>query len=66
MSIASLSTPSRGALLMWGAGICATIALVLSVGTHRSWMQEGKPAQETKHGWVRGLFANNELRRSGR
>jgi hypothetical protein len=66
MSFASLSTPSRCALFMWAAGICATIALLLAVATNGSRTRDGRPPQEAKHGWVRGLFANNELRHSGR
>ena len=66
MSIASLQTPSRPVLVMWAAGVCAAIALVLAVGTHRSSAHERKPAQETTHGWVRGLFANDELHHSRR
>jgi hypothetical protein len=51
---------------MWAAGVCLMIALVLAVGTHRSSAEGGHPAQDAQHGWVHGLFANNEIGRSGR
>ncbi len=60
MSLASHHTPSRSALLALAAAVCAAIALVLAVGTHRSSARDGNPGQE-QHGWVHGLFANNEL-----
>lgn len=61
MTFASLPTPSRCTLLMWAAAICAAIAMALAIVTHRPADRGDEQAPQQNHGWVRGLFANDDL-----
>jgi hypothetical protein len=46
---------------MWAAGICAVLAMALALTTHRgNSAPSPKQDEPVGHGWVRGLFANNE------
>jgi hypothetical protein len=59
--------PTRSTLLMWAAGICAVLATALALTTHRGSSAPGVNQNGgTGHGWVRGLFANNETHTGGR
>ncbi len=66
MSFASFAKPSRCTLLLWAAGICAAIAMTLAIVTHESSADSGRKTPPARHGWVRGLYANDELHRGTR
>jgi hypothetical protein len=65
--VSKLTIKTRSTLLMWAAGLCAVLATALALTTHGgSSAPSPKEEQGTGHGWVRGLFANNETHSGGR
>ena len=61
MAQLTMRRPARSTLLMWGAVVCAVLATALALTTHRgSSAPSPKQGEGAGHGWVRGLFANNE------
>lgn len=61
MSQPTLRLPERSTLLLCAAALCAVLAMVVALATHRGRSPSGgRQPQEARHGWVRGLFANNE------
>lgn len=65
MSQLMIKTPTRATLLMWASVVCAVLAMALALGTHRGGSSVTKHPSEARHGWVRGLFANNETHAGG-
>jgi hypothetical protein len=63
----TIRTPARSTLVMWAAGICAVLAMALALTTHRgNSAPSPKQDEPVGHGWVRGLFANNETHKRPR
>jgi hypothetical protein len=64
--VSQLTIKTRSTLLMWAAGICAVLATALALTTHGGHSApDPQKEQGTGHGWVRGLFANNETHTGG-